>query len=654
MVSSPSSLEPPPSSAALSPPDTPWHGTAEAVCEALAVGPDGLDDATVQTRRNRFGPNTLREVETRSVGAILLDQVKSLVVALLFAAAVVSLFFGDIPETIAIGVVLLLNTAIGFFMEWRAVRSMEALHELADVPAVVRRNGTVQRVSAEALVPGDIVLLEEGDVVTADVRLVNTSKLQADESALTGESVPVDKATDPVPADAPLAERASMVFKGTSITRGSGEGVVVHTGMDTELGDISSLVEEAESAETPLEERLNALARSLVGVVLVLGAAVAGAGILAGRELQLMIETGIALAVAAIPEGLPIVATIALARGLRRMARRHALVRRLSSVETLGSTSVICTDKTGTLTEGRFGVTDTLSFSGMAEDEILAYAAAVESRSEHPIAQGIVEAVDDAPPVETFNSITGKGAEGRVGGRDVKIVSPGYLRENGYEITDPRYDKLSGQGKTVVFVLIDDALEGAVALADVIREESKEAVSTLRGMGIQVMMLTGDNRQVAEWVAGALDLDDYFAEVLPDEKADKVKEVQSRGLTTAMVGDGVNDAPALATADVGIAIGAGTDVAVEAADIVLVHNNPQDVTAILKLAQRTYSKMVQNLWWAAGYNIFAIPVAAGVLYGWGILFGPAVGAALMSLSTVIVAINARLLTVDRHMPAGSP
>jgi Cu2+-exporting ATPase len=283
----------------------------------------------------------------------------------------------------------------------------------------------------------------------------------------------------------------------------------------------------------------------------------------------------------------------------------------------------------------------------MAEEEVLRLAAAVESRSEHPIGKGIVDAVDDAPAVEDFNSITGKGIEGRVNGRDVKVVSPGYLRENGYEMTDARYEELSGQGKTVVFVLVDDNLVGAVALADIIREESREAIRTLKDMGIQVMMLTGDNRQVAEWVAGELGLDDYFAEVLPDEKADKVQEVQSRGLITAMVGDGVNDAPALATADVGIAIGAGTDVAVEAADIVLVRNNPQDVAAILKLAAATYRKMVQNLWWAAGYNIFAIPVAAGVLYGWGILFGPAVGAALMSVSTVIVAINARFLNVER-------
>ncbi len=212
---------------------------------------------------------------------------------------------------------------------------------------------------------------------------------------------------------------------------------------------------------------------------------------------------------------------------------------------------------------------------------------------------------------------------------------------------DARYGELSDQGKTVVFVLVDGSVAGAIALADVIRPESKEAIATLKSMGIQAMMLTGDNRKVAAWVSREVGLDDYFAEVLPQEKTDKVKEVQSRGLTVAMAGDGVNDAPALAQADVGIAIGAGTDVAVETADIVLVRSDPRDAASILRLSRATYHKMVQNLWWAAGYNILAIPLAAGALYTWGITLGPAAGAALMSLSTVIVALNARFLRVER-------
>jgi Cu2+-exporting ATPase len=329
-------------------------------------------------------------------------------------------------------------------------------------------------------------------------------------------------------------------------------------------------------------------------------------------------------------------------------AKNGLLIRDRTAFEAARNLKAIIFDKTGTLTQGRFGVTDTLIFDeAYTPENLRRYAAAVEVHSEHPIAKGIAGAVENPPLVEGFQAIPGKGAEGWVEGRAVKIVSPGYLREHQMTINDPRYEQLSEQGKTVVVVLIDDALAGAIALADVIRPESKRAIAALKEMGIQTMMLTGDNRKVAAWVSKEVGLDEYFAEVLPHEKAEKVKAIQARGIAVAMTGDGVNDAPALAQADVGIAIGAGTDVAVETADIVLVRSNPEDVTAILKLSRSTYRKMIQNLWWAAGYNIIAIPLAAGALYSWGIVLGPAMGAVLMSASTVIVAINARYLKVER-------
>ena len=277
----------------------------------------------------------------------------------------------------------------------------------------------------------------------------------------------------------------------------------------------------------------------------------------------------------------------------------------------------------------------------------------MEAVSEHPIARGILEAVDDAKPVEDFKAIPGKGAGGTVDGRSVKVVSPGYLAENGTPVGDERIERFSADGKTVVFVLLDDHPVGALALADVIREESRTAVSQLKQIGVRCLMLTGDNRSVARWVADKIGLDDFFAEVLPEDNAEKVKEVQAEGLVVAMVGDGVNDAPALAQADVGVAIGAGTDVSAESADIVLVRSNPLDVIAVIHLARATYRKMLQNLKWAAGYNALAIPLAAGVLYAWGILLSPAVGALLMSLSTVIVAVNARFLKIE-HGAATSP
>ncbi|HET6567978.1 MAG TPA: HAD-IC family P-type ATPase, partial [Rhodothermales bacterium] len=309
-------------------------------------------------------------------------------------------------------------------------------------------------------------------------------------------------------------------------------------------------------------------------------------------------------------------------------------------------------DKTGTLTEGRFGVTDVLTFGELSQDEVLAAAAAVEQHSEHPIAAGVVRSAQEKgltlPQADDYEALTGKGVRAVVDGSVYRILSPGALRAEGQASPDDaEVDRLSRQGKTVVYVVcgegVDSAVVGALALADVIRESSKEAVAKLHEMGIDVVMLTGDKREVAEWVAQEIGVDRVIAEVLPDQKSEQIRKLKAEGRTVAMTGDGVNDAPALATADVGIAIGAGTDVAAETADIILVNSDPRDAAQVIGLAKATYRKMVQNLWYAAGYNVVAIPLAAGVLAWAGIVLSPAVGAVLMSLSTVVVAINARLL-----------
>ncbi len=348
------------------------------------------------------------------------------------------------------------------------------------------------------------------------------------------------------------------------------------------------------------------------------------------------------------PHALGLAVPLVVAVSTALAARNGLLIRDRAAFERARNIQALIFDKTGTLTEGRFGVTDIIVFSdSVGQKQLLKYAASVEANSEHPIAKGVVNSAKETLPVDDFKAITGKGAQGIVEGRDVKVVGPGYLRENNMAISNGQIQKLSSQGKTVVYVIVDGMLEGAIVLADIIRRESRKAISILKQMGIKCMMLTGDSWQVARWVSEELGLDDYFAEVLPHTKSEKVREVQSRGLIVAMTGDGVNDAPALAQADVGIAIGAGTDVAVETADIVLVRSSPLDAVAIIGLAGATYQKMVQNLAWATGYNAFAIPIAAGALYNYGILLSPAVGAALMSLSTVIVAINARFLRIAK-------
>ncbi len=678
-------------------PDQPWHMTAEATLSALHTPAEGLTNEEARRRRQHVGPNALRVVEPVSLWRLLIRQLQSLVVLLLVAAAAVALAFGDVVEAVAIGAVLVLNTAIGFGVEWRAVRSMEALRKVGHVPTVVRRNGQVQKIKAEDVVPGDLVVLDEGDVITADLRLVDTSRLQVDESALTGESVPVDKSEAPVPEDITLAERDSMAYKGTSVTRGSAEGVVVATGMATELGAISELVEQADNGATPLEERLDQLARSLVGVVLGLVVAISVIGFISGRDLRLMVETGIALAVAAIPEGLPVVATIALARGLRRMARRNALARRLSSVETLGATQIICTDKTGTLTENRMTVSQLLaagidlasdlperSVSDDASDPrvqmatwigALCNAATLDPDDPATVVGDPMEGAllhfardrgvdvrslnEQIPEVQrvAFERETKMMASVRDAGTSPLVLVKGApeailnacthefaspcstngasssnplgvlwtrLRENRQPMTEARRsdwlqsnERLARTGLRVLGLAVKQAdpaagettemataevyadltFAGMVGLVDPPRADVRDAIQSCHSAGIRVVMVTGDQPATAQYIANAVGLVDIpdapvvhgqafdallsdsdsslldatiFARVTPKQKLDLIDAHQARGQIVAMTGDGVNDAPALRRADIGVAMGQrGTQVAQEAADIVL-------------------------------------------------------------------------------------
>ncbi|MGB5987186.1 MAG: heavy metal translocating P-type ATPase, partial [Desulfobacterales bacterium] len=360
------------------------------------------------------------------------------------------------------------------------------------------------------------------------------------------------------------------------------------------------------------------------------------------------LERMVTVMVITCPHALGLAVPLVVAVSTSLAAGRALLIRNRAAFEQARNLSVVVFDKTGTLTEGRFGVQQVIDLADQGEDELLRLAAAIESRSEHPIAQGITAAAQERdleiPTPEEFEAIAGKGARGEVENRTILVVSPGYLKENDIQVEQREaLAEAADQGQTLVYVLEEEKPLGAVALADIIREESREAVKRLKAQGLEVMMLTGDSEPVAAWVAQELGLNDYFAEVLPDEKADKIKAVRERKGITAMVGDGINDAPALAEADVGIAIGAGTDVAIESADIVLVKSDPRDVVAIIQIAQETYRKMVQNLWWATGYNALAIPLAAGVLFPIGFILPPAAGAVVMSLSTIIVAVNAKLL-----------
>lgn len=452
---------------------------------------------------------------------------------------------------------------------------------------------------------------------------------------LTGESKPVSKT------------KGNNVIGGSINGEGSLTIEVKKTGSDSFLSQVIELVKVAQESKSRTQDLANRAALWLTFIAIFGGAITFFVWTaLAHQSLAFALERTVTVMVITCPHALGFAVPLVVAVSTALAAKNGLLIRDRAAFEKARNIKAIIFDKTGTLTEGKFGITDQTIYDGsMTKEEIIKLAASIESFSEHPIAKEISKASKDKYSVIEFKSITGKGAQGKINGNLVKIVSPGYLRENKINYENDNINKLFEQGKTIVFILVNDKLIGAIALSDLVRTESKQAIKELKEMGIKTIMLTGDNLKVAESVSKEIGIDEYFAEVLPQDKANKVKEVQQRGLTVAMTGDGVNDAPALAQADIGIAIGAGTDVAIETADVILIKSNPLDVVSIIKLSRATYKKMVQNLLWATGYNLFAIPLAAGVLYSYGILLSPAMGAVLMSLSTVIVAINARFLKI---------
>ncbi len=690
-------------------PRTASEQPVEEVLENFSVDPQqGLTIAQVEKRQQLYGLNQLQKVKGRTPWQIFVDQFKSPIIGLLAVAALLSFVFSEWIEGIAILIAIALNAGIGFVTEIKAVQSMEALQKLSQTYCAVRRNGQVKSVNTEELVPGDIVLLEGGDLVAADLRVLQCSKLQADESALTGESVPVSKTIDPLNPNLPIAEKTNLLFKGTAITRGSATGVVIATGMQTELGNISKLMAQAQGEVTPLEKRLEQLSQRLMGLTLVLAIFVAVSGILGGQELLLMVETAIALAVAVIPEGLPIVATVALARGMWRMAKRNALMNRLSAVETLGATNIICTDKTGTLTENQM----TLTEIAMAEGEIavtgqglgqqgdffhheekidpnqdqtlqalltvsvlcnnatlpsasdqeavigdptevaLLVAGAKAGLKRQPLLQNFPEVREvafdsDSKRMATIHEIK-KGdsaflrkdqtaAYGVAVKGALEAVLPACthyrLDEKVHSLTPKhrqqwrdRCQQMASEGLRVLAIAYkevenpeQDPYEnlvwlGLVGLVDPPRLSVKEAIQDCHRAGIRVLMLTGDQAVTARKIGidvGLIteenakveqgkvlqDLDQLspskqqqllqvpiFARVTPEQKLNLIKLHQSHNAIIAMTGDGINDAPALKKADIGIAMGErGTQVAKESADMVL--QDDAFATIVVAIAQ---------------------------------------------------------------------
>ena len=579
------------------------------------------------------------ELRERTPGMMTLVAL-AISVAYLYSAAVVlgvpgEVFFWETATLIDL-------MLVGHWIEMRSVmgasRALEQLARLMPNTAHrVSESGDIEEVPIAELEPGDRVRVKSSEKVPAD-GIVVEGQSSVNESMLTGESVPVEKTA------------GDEVIGGSVNGTGSLVVEVEKTGESSYLNQVITLVREAQESQSRTQNLADRAAYWLTLIALTAGALTFGTWYVGLDEsFVYSLERMVTVMVITCPHalGLAIPLVVAVSTGLG--AQRGLLIRDRAAFERARDLDTVVFDKTGTLTEGRFGVTDVLVFEGSDEMTVLRQAAAVEQHSEHPIAAGILRAAEDreldVPEASNFEAITGKGVQATVEGTQVRVLSPGAVSD---EVELPEHDAetLQNQGKTVVYVVREGVALGALALADIIREESREAIQMLHDLGIDVVMLTGDNERVANWVAEELGLDRVIAEVLPDEKSAVIKELQAEGRLVAMTGDGVNDAPALATADVGIAIGAGTDVAVETADIVLVESDPRDAVDVIRLAQATYRKMIQNLWWATGYNVVAIPLAAGVLVTAGIVLSPAVGAVLMSLSTVIVAVNARFLSLE--------
>ena len=650
-------------------PPVPFARPLEDVAADLGVDvTQGLTRSEVARRREVFGPNVVVRDASRSMGTIAARQLRSIVVALLAVAALIAFATRDTAEGIAIIGVLLINAAVGFIVEWRSERALESLRIQVRTSARVLRDGVQAMVDAEELVPGDVILLDPGAHVPADARIADTMALQVEEAALTGESVPVVKSADPVSPDTPLAERTCMLFLGTITTAGRATAIVTATGDTTELGNIGRLVRTVELQPTPLELRLAALGRTLVWIVLAIGAVVTIAGVVRGDPLWEMIEVGISLAVAAVPEGLPAVTTLILSVGVLRMARRHAIVRKLPAVETLGSTTVICTDKTGTLTMNQLTVRhidaedslELLRIGALCSDAVIEQGNPVGDPTEVTLVVAAMEAGIDVTSLRqshrktlevpfdptTRRMITVHATpEGSVliavkGSPSVVLAMCTLTPERQAELT-ARNEQLASSGlRVLAFARGTDDRDlfhgytflGFAALADPPRPAAAEAIARAHDAGIRVVMLTGDQVETARAIARELRLSgdrppvvlharelanrneaevtrlaresDVFARITPEDKLRVVDALRKAGEVVAVTGDGVNDAPALRRADIGVAMGkSGTDAARQTADLVLTDDNLGTVVAAVEEGRTIYANITKFVHLLFSHNL---------------------------------------------------
>ena len=535
---------------------------------------------------------------------------------------------------------LILIMLLGHWIEMKSVagasKELELLVQLMPANAHMVMPDMVHDVKTHTLKENDIILVKPGEKVAADGIIVE-GESYLNESMLTGESKPVQKV------------KGDKVIAGAINGNGSIKVTVSHAAKDSYLSQVIKLVDDAQKSKSKTQLLADIAAKWLTIIAIVAGIATFLYWYLTGQSLAFAMERMVTVIVICCPHALGLAVPLVVAKSTALSAKNGLLVKNRTAFENARKITTIVFDKTGTLTVGKFEVSKIVSLqTAFNENEIIRLASALEQKSEHPIATGILQKVKELsiaiPATENFNALTGKGVEATVEGKKILVVSPGYLKENNFTIPE---GFTANDTQTVVFVIVNNELAGYIALSDEIRPESADAIQTLKQNNIKSILLTGDNNKVAKSVSETLGMDSFIAEVLPHQKLEKIKELQSKGEFVAMTGDGVNDAPALAQADVGIAVGSGSDIAAETAGIVLVNSNPKDIVGLILFGKATYRKMIQNLIWATGYNVVALPLAAGVLYKQGVLLSPAAGAVLMTVSTIVVAINASFLKVKK-------
>ena len=573
----------------------------------------------------------VNEVKSKSLGMMTLVGVAITVAYIYSVAIVLGLegmdFFWELAT-------LILIMLLGHWIEMKSImsasRELELLVQLMPADAHLLYGDHVMDVKTDTLKVGDSILTKPGEKIAADGEIIEGRSF-LNESLLTGESKPIEKG------------KGDKVIAGSINGEGSLKVKVTHATKDSYLSQVIKLVQDAQNAKSKTQLLADRAAKWLTIIALVSGVATFIVWLVIGKDLAFAMERMVTVIVICCPHALGLAVPLVVARSTAISAKSGLLIKDRTAFENSRKISMLVFDKTGTLTRGEFNVVRYESLNAAySNEEILTLGAALEGNSEHPIATGIIRKSNQLnlrlPPIQDFKAITGKGIQAKINGKDVKVVSPGFLKENNMTAKVE-----SSKAETIVYIITDNVVAGFVSLADEIRPESADAIKVLHSQNIKTLLLTGDNKEVAKTVSDSLGMDGFIAEVLPHHKLEKIKELQRKGEFVAMTGDGVNDAPALAQADVGIAVGSGSDIAAETADIVLVNSNPKDVANLILFGKATYKKMMQNLAWATGYNIIALPLAAGILYNFGIILSPAAGAVLMSVSTIVVAINARLL-----------